>query len=206
MTILSCSAAAGGAGDGSGALIGKSHISVPTQFLEGRFTFLVLRPARPLRRPCAAQFLDDLMHRARLGLHRECARVTPNAAVTFSLLVREVERDDGDALALDIFPDVQLRPVQQRVNADMSPRLEVRLELVPQLRRLVLDVPFHVLVPRAEVAFLGPGGFLVAAYADNHASKVVLVENRLQGVLFQRAAALDARRFATGIGAARLER
>src|ERR1035437_6858514 len=141
MTILSCSAAAGGAGVGSGALIGKSHVSIPPQILEGRFAFLVLRPARTLRRSCAAQFLHDLMHRARLGLHRECARVTPNTPVTFSLLVGEVERDDGDALALDIFPDVQLRPVQQRVNADMSPRLEVRLELVPQLRRLGLDVP-----------------------------------------------------------------
>ena len=108
----------------------------------------------------------------------------------------------GHVLALDVFPDVQLGPVQQRVNADVGARLEVRLELVPQLGRLVLDVPFHVLVARAEVAFLGPGRFLVAADADDDAVVVVLVEHRLEGVLLQDAAALDARGFAVRVGAA----
>ena len=117
---------------------------------------------------------------------------TAEAAVALALLVGEVERDDRDVLALDVLPDVQLGPVQQRMDADVRARLEVGLELVPQLRRLVLDVPFHVLVARAEVAFLGAGRFLVAADADDDAGEVVLVEHRLEGVLLERAAALDA--------------
>jgi hypothetical protein len=50
-----------------------------------------------------------------------CTGSAADAPVAFPLLVREVERDDGDLLALDVFPDVQLRPVQQRVDADVGP-------------------------------------------------------------------------------------
>src|ERR1039458_8956178 len=141
MTILSCSAAAGGTETDAAALIASSHVPVPPQLLERPLTLLILRPARPLRHSRAAQFLHDLMHRARLRLDRERARVTPNAPVPLSLLVGKVERDDRHALTLDVLPDVQLRPMQQRMNPDVGPGLEVRLELVPQFRRLILDVP-----------------------------------------------------------------
>src|ERR1035438_215225 len=114
--------------------MGRSHVAVAPKLLESVLAFLVLRPAGALGRAVVAQLLDDLAHRARLRLDGERARVTADAPVTFPLLVREVERDDGHALALDVFPDIQLRPVQQRVDADMGARLEVRLELVPQLR------------------------------------------------------------------------
>ena len=85
------------------------------------------------------------------------------------------------------------------------PGCEIGLELVPQLRRLVLDVPFHVLVARAEVTFLGAGRFLVAAHADDDAGVMVLVEHLLERVLLQRAAALDARGLAVRISRAALE-
>ena len=88
----------------------------------------------------------------------------------------------------------------------MSPGLELRLELVPQFGRLVLHIPLHVPVARAEVAFFGPGGFFVASDADDDARKMVLLDDRLERVLLQRAAALDPCRLATGVGAARLER
>ena len=83
-----------------------------------------------------------------------------------------------------------------------APWLEIRLELVPQLRRLVLDVPLHVLVARAEVALLGAGGFLVAPHADDDAIEPMLVEHGLEGVLLERAAALNPGGLAVGEGAA----
>src|ERR1035441_4266960 len=92
------------------------------------------------------------------------------------------------------------------MNPDVGPGLEVSLELVPKLRRLILDVPLHVLVARAEVAFLGPGRLLVPADADDDAREVMPFEHPLERVLLQRAAALDARCFAAGVGAARPER
>jgi len=85
-------------------------------------------------------------------------------------------------------------------------RLEVGLELVPELGRLILDVPLHVLVARAEVALFGAGWFLVTADADDNAGVVVLVEHRLEGVLLEDAAALDARGLAVRVGPFGLER
>src|SRR3546814_7811140 len=40
----------------------------------------------------------------------------------------QIERHDGDALAPGVEPDVQLGPVQQRVDADVGARREVRSE------------------------------------------------------------------------------
>src|SRR5208282_3785033 len=112
MTILSCSAPAGGSEDGGTGLMGRSHIAVAPELLEGVFAFLVLRPAGALGRAVVAQLLDDFAHGAGLRLDGERAGVTADAAVAFSLVVREVEGDDGHALALDVFPDVQFGPVQ----------------------------------------------------------------------------------------------
>src|ERR1035441_4940109 len=92
------------------------------------------------------------------------------------------------------------------MNPDMGPGLEVSLELVPKLRRLILDVPLHVLVARAEVAFLGPGRFLVPADADNDAREVMPCEHPLERVPLERAAALHTRCFAARVGAARPKR
>src|ERR1035441_937709 len=96
--------------------------------------------------------------------------------------------------------------MQQRMNPDMGPGLEVSLELVPKLRRLVLDVPFHVLVARAEVAFLGPRRLLIAADADDYAREVMPFKHSLERVLLECAAALHTRCFAARVGAARPER
>ena len=59
------------------------------------------------------------------------------------------------------------------MNADVRARGEVGFELIPQLRRLVFDVPFHVLVARTEVAFLGARGFFVAPDTDEVAREDV---------------------------------
>src|SRR3546814_9303818 len=80
----------------------------------------------------------------------------------------QVERHDGDALAPGVEPDVQLGPVQQRVDANVGARREVGLELVPELRRLVAEVPGPALAARAEHPLLGPRRLLVAADAGDH--------------------------------------
>src|ERR1017187_7444481 len=106
MTILSCSAVIGGNSDGVVALIGLSHVPIPPQFLERLLTLLILRTARPLRHSGAAQFLDDLVHCGSPRLDRERARVTPDAPVTFPLLIRQIEWYDRNLLPLDVLPDV----------------------------------------------------------------------------------------------------
>ena len=128
---------------------------------------------------------------ARPGGDREGARVTAEAAVAQPVLVGEVERDDRDALALDVLPDVELGPVEERMDADVRAALELGLVLVPHLRRLVGHVPFHLPVARAEVALLRAGAVLVAPDADDDARVPVLVEDRLQRVLLEPPAAGD---------------
>ena len=63
----------------------------------------------------------------------------------------EVERHDGDLFDVDVLPDVQFGPVQQRMDSDV---ILIRLfgpVLVPQLRRLIFVVPFEILIARREV-------------------------------------------------------
>ena len=79
--------------------------------------------------------------------------------------------DHRDVLPLDVLPDVQLRPVQQRVNPHVRAGGEVGLELVPQLRRLVRHVPVAVPVARREVPFLAAAAFLIGPGADDHAGE-----------------------------------
>ncbi len=95
--------------------------------------------------------------------------------------------------------------MQQRMDADVRALVVIGLELVPQFRRLVLDVPFHVFVARAEVTLLGAGGFLVAAHADDDAGEMMFAASTcLKRVLFQCAAAFHAGGLAVGIGHAAL--
>src|SRR5579859_1143583 len=91
------------------------------------------------------------------------------------------------------------------MDANMGAFGEIVLELIPQLGRLVFDVPLHVLVAWAEVALLGASGFLVAPHANNHAGKMMLFQNLLEGVFLERAATFDASGFAVGESDAALE-
>ena len=91
------------------------------------------------------QFLDDFADGFRSRLDGEGAGRAAQAAVPLPFAVGEIERNHGDLLSLDVFPDVQLRPVQQRVDANVRAFFEIGLELVPQLRRLVAEIPIRCL-------------------------------------------------------------
>ncbi len=92
----------------------------------------------------------------------------------------KVHLRDRDALALDVHPDVALAPVQQRLDAHVLAGGATRGELVPELRRLVLVIPFEILRARAEIALLGPGGVFIAANAGDERVPLVLRHDLLQ--------------------------
>ena len=69
---------------------------------------------------------------------------------------------------------------------------ERRLELVPQLRRLLAEVPVAVLVARREVALLGARAFLIGPHAENDAGIALFGQQVLEPVRFERRTALDA--------------
>ena len=104
---------------------------------------------------------------------------SPERPVALAVL-GEIEVDQRDALALRIAPDVDLAPVQQRVHPDVGLGREARHVLVPELGRLVLEVPAIVLAARAEVALLGARALLVAPDAGDQALEAVLGKRRVQ--------------------------
>src|SRR6516162_6917376 len=89
----------------------RLHISIATQFFESIFAFLVLAATGTFRRFRVAQFLDNVSYSRGVGFNRQGARRTTQASVALAILVREIKRNNWNTLALDVFPNVKLRPV-----------------------------------------------------------------------------------------------
>src|SRR5260221_13622700 len=92
------------------------HVPRCAKLLEGAFGLLVLCPARAFGRLGVLELGDDVVdsgggagHRARAG--RAAERAIAQA------VAREIEIDHRDALAPDVAPDIELGPMQQRMDA-----------------------------------------------------------------------------------------
>src|SRR5690606_22600446 len=86
----------------------------------------------------------------------------------------------GDPLALRVEPDVDFGPVQQRMNADMCAGRKIGLVLVPEFRRLILEVPLSGKSTWAEDAFLCSGCFFVAANTGKERIEAMLLDRKLE--------------------------
>ena len=77
--------------------------------------------------------------------------------------VRVVEGRQSDALACDVLPHVELRPIADRKDAHVFTGLHACVVDVPQLRALVARVPLAERIAKREDAFFRARFFLVAA-------------------------------------------
>src|SRR5476649_2665560 len=118
----------------------------------------------------------------------------------------KVQINDRDILTLDVLPDIQLGPMQNRMHADVGVGAEIGLELTPEFRRLILEIPGEISPARREVALLGAGALLVSADADNDRVEVMLRERGLQRVGLQLGAAFHPRQSARGKRLTRVQR
>src|SRR6516162_3043046 len=75
---------------------------------------------------------------------------------------------------------------------DMSTRVEIRFKLVPELGRLVLEIPFKISVPRREITLLSTGSLFVATNANDHRLVIFFLNDCLKGVSLEQAAAFNA--------------
>src|SRR2546422_11211287 len=82
---------------------------------------LILGAAGSLAGPGTHQLVDDLRHRSGVGGAGGGARGAAEAAVAASF-AGEIEVDDRNALALDVAPDVELGPGEERVHAHVFAR------------------------------------------------------------------------------------
>src|SRR6187549_3264477 len=117
-----------------------SHVSLAAQLFETVFSVLhAPGPLRDILERSALQFGDDVVDVLRRALDRPLARAAAEAAIARPVALVVVQRHGRDVLALDVLPDVELGPIEQRVDAQVRARREVGLELVPELRRLITD-------------------------------------------------------------------
>src|SRR5215204_3028932 len=134
------------------------HVPIPPQGFQAAATFLVLRPSRAfgdIGELPGLELQDDVVHVASIGVHRIGAGVAAQGTEALAVALIVVERDRRYLLPADVFPDVELSRVEQRVNPQVGTRREIRLVLVPKLRRLVSDVPLRLRRAGREVPLLG---------------------------------------------------
>src|SRR5919199_2080918 len=161
------------------AILRASQVTGGAQPLERVLGLVVHRPAGALRDLRGLELGDDLVERARGRRHGGGDVLVAQAAVALAV-PGEVEVDDRDPLALRVLPDVDLGPVQERVDADVRAFREAGHVLVPELGRLVLQIPARVLAARREIALLGADRLLVAADAGDQALEAVLLDRGLE--------------------------
>ena len=128
------------------------------------------------------QLLDDLVHRLGRGFDRKGAGGAPQAPVPGAVPPIQIEVDKRDILQLDVFPNVEFGPVQQRVDPDVRALREGGFELIPEFRRLIPEVPLAVLVARRKVSFLGPRALLIRPDAEDNAGVPLFFHQLLQRV------------------------
>ena len=176
--------------------------------LHGAFAALVVHASAALSNACCGNFIDDFfegvgvafkgardceiaegpetdMHHFGRFIRAEVEVVGVGedlACATDALAVmREVERRQGDVLAEDVVPHVELGPVVQREDAEVLAGRVHAVEQVPQLGTLVLGVPLAEVVAVGEEAFLGAGFFLVAAGPTDAGIKLVFFDGVDEG-------------------------
>src|SRR4026208_600665 len=98
-----------------------------------------------------AQLVNDVVHGLGRRFDRGRAGRATKTAIASSFPLVEIEIDKGNVLELYIFPYVDFRPIQQRMDSDVRPRRKGRLELIPEFRRLIAEIPIAMFVPRREV-------------------------------------------------------
>src|SRR5215472_2241045 len=157
-----------------------SHVPILSQQLHP--SAFILRTTRSLRNGRVPKFVDNVIHILGRGFDGKRAGGTAEAPITGSVALIEVEIDEWNVLQLDVLPDIHFGPVQQWMDSDMGPRWEVRLELIPQLRRLIAKIPVPVLVARREIALLGPRPFLIGSDAENNSRVTLLLDELFEPI------------------------
>src|SRR5579884_2399262 len=111
---------------------------------------------------------------ARQALHVGRDGVQHPVAAEHLALVGEVDRGQLEPLAGHVLPDVELRPVRDREDADVLALADAGVVQVPQLGPLGARVPLAELVAEGEDPLLRPAALLVAAGAADRGVEAVL--------------------------------
>src|SRR5258706_1587908 len=134
--------------------------------------FAVLQPAGALRdifKLSALEFRNDVIDGLCLALDRSLAGGASQTAVPCAGALVVIKRHRRNLFALNVFPNMQLRPIEQWMDANMRAGREIGLKLVPKFRGLVAHIPKVIFIARGEITLFGPAAFLIGSGADDHA-------------------------------------
>src|ERR1039458_9561724 len=112
---------------------------------------MVLGATGSLARARGFKFRHDFIDRCRIASDRLCDWTTTERTKALTIS-REIHFWNGNALALDVAPDIDFGPIEQRLDADMFAFCGRGRELPPEFRRLIFVIPFELPVLPPEPA------------------------------------------------------
>src|SRR5437899_12861566 len=101
---------------------------------------MILRATGALGCFCRFELGNDFVDCGGAAFNRMRNWTAAERAETFPI-PREIHFRNGNVLALDIAPDIDFGPIQQRLHADVFAFFCWRYELAPEFRRLILVIP-----------------------------------------------------------------
>src|SRR3990167_8417503 len=122
------------------------------------------------------QLIDDLVDRLRGRLDGRGAGCATEAPVASAIALVEIQIHEGNIFVLDVLPDIDLRPIQQRMDADMGAGRESRLELIPEFGRLIAEIPVAMLIAGRKIPFLRSRPLFVRSHTENNAGVPLLFD------------------------------
>src|SRR5262245_25387402 len=131
-----------------------SHVSIFSKHLHP--PTLVLSPPRPLCDRTVPQFFNDVVHALGGRFDRSRTGRAAQAAIAGPIPSIKIEINEGNVLKFNVLPNIDLRPIQQRMDPYVCSGRKSCFELVPELRGLIAEIPIAVFVAGREVPFLSP--------------------------------------------------
>src|SRR5262249_40376347 len=100
-----------------------------------------------------------------------------------------IQRVDGNFLEIDVLPDVELRPIRQRKDANRLFRADPAVVEIPEFGALILWVPLTELVSEGKETLLCTGLLFVAPRAANRRIEVVVAKSGQESFRLEKATA-----------------
>src|SRR5580693_2392168 len=104
------------------------------------------------------------------------------AAANHRARLREIERDHGDALLMEVDPNVELGPVRERKHADALAFPFAPVVKAPRLGPLPFRIPAVLGIPKRKHPLLGARALFIAPGAAERYVEPILVERLTQGL------------------------
>src|ERR1700730_5349753 len=104
------------------------------------------------------------------------------AAANHRARLREIERDHGDALLMEVDPNVELGPVRERKHADALAFPFAPVVKAPRLGPLPFRIPAVLGIPKRKHALLGARALFIAPGTAERYVELILVERLTQGL------------------------